>query len=133
MFFNICSLDSLASCAFGVDGGSFKDPNAIFVRNAARIFQNTKWDLFMLSVRFTPVRYLLNWFKLDTNKSRETRFFRDLVRQVSWIFHHDVYIWLLTSLLRMDKKYYRRMERPPASIRLHHICHMWEFLSPSNF
>jgi hypothetical protein len=79
----IFSLDSLASCAFGVDGGSFKDPNAIFVRNAARIFQNTKWDLFMLSVRFTPVRYLLNWFKLDTNKPRETRFFRDLVRQVS--------------------------------------------------
>jgi hypothetical protein len=78
-------LDSLASCAFGVDGGSFKDPNAIFVRNAARIFQNTKWDLFMLSVRFTPVRYLLNWFKLDTNKPRETRFFRDLVRQVRWI------------------------------------------------
>lgn len=76
------SLDSLASCAFGVDIGSFKDPNAMFVRNAARIFQNTKLDLLLLAIRFFPgVRQLLSWLRLDTNKPRETRFFRDIVRQ----------------------------------------------------
>jgi hypothetical protein len=77
-------LDSLASCAFGVDTGSFDDPNAVFVRNAARIFQNSKLDFFLIFIRFIPgVRYFFSWLRLDTNKPKETRFFRDIVRQVN--------------------------------------------------
>lgn len=76
------SLDSLASCAFGVNAGSFHDPTSVFVSYAARIFQNTKWDMFALFIRFLPgIRYILTWLKIDLNKPCQTRFFRDIVRQ----------------------------------------------------
>ena len=42
------SLDTLASCAFGVDGQSFEDKESVFVNNAARIFSNTKMDQFKI-------------------------------------------------------------------------------------
>merc|ERR1712130_53283 len=42
------SLDTLASCAFGVDGQSFEDKESVFVNNASRIFTNTKMDQFKI-------------------------------------------------------------------------------------
>ena len=42
------SLDTLASCAFGVDGQSFEDKESVFVNNASRIFQTSKMDQFKI-------------------------------------------------------------------------------------
>ena len=65
-----------------MDAGSFTDPNAVFVRNAARIFQNTTLDFLFILIRFFPgLHYVLSWLRIDTNRPRQTRFFRDIVRQ----------------------------------------------------
>ena len=65
-----------------MDAGSFTDPNAVFVRNAARLFQNTMLDFLLILIRFIPgIRNILSWLRINTNKPRQTRFFRDIVRQ----------------------------------------------------
>ena len=48
------SLDSLASCAFGMDAQSFTDKNSVFVKYSARIFQNTLLDNLTAFSRFIP-------------------------------------------------------------------------------
>ena len=48
------SLDALASSAFGVDGESFKNKNSKFVKSAARIFEQTKLDMVIFSLRMVP-------------------------------------------------------------------------------
>ena len=48
------SLDALASSAFGVDGESFTNKDSKFVKSAARIFEQTKLDTVILSLRMIP-------------------------------------------------------------------------------
>merc|ERR550532_2726220 len=76
------SLDALASSAFGVDGESFKNKDSKFVKSAARIFEQTKLDMVIFSLRMIPgVPELLSFFKIDTNKPQETKFFKDVIMQ----------------------------------------------------
>jgi len=57
------SLDALASSAFGVDGESFKNKDSKFVKSAARIFEQTKLDMVIFSLRMIPgVPELLSFF-----------------------------------------------------------------------
>ena len=48
------SLDALASAAFGVDGESFTNKESLFVKYAARIFEQTKLDMIIFSLRMIP-------------------------------------------------------------------------------
>ena len=48
------SLDALASAAFGVDGESFTNKDSLFVKYAARIFEATKFDMTIFSLRMIP-------------------------------------------------------------------------------
>ena len=48
------SLDALASSAFGVDGESFTNKDSLFVKYAARIFEQTKLDMVVFSLRMIP-------------------------------------------------------------------------------
>merc|ERR1711874_402960 len=76
------SLDALASSAFGVDGESFTNKDSKFVKSAARIFEQSKLDTVILSLRMIPgVPELLSFFKIDTNKPQETKFFKDVIMQ----------------------------------------------------
>jgi len=76
------SLDALASSAFGVDGESFKNKDSKFVKSAARIFEQTKLDMIIFSLRMIPgVPDLLSFFNIDTNKPKETKFFKDVIMQ----------------------------------------------------
>ena len=48
------SLDALASAAFGVDGESFSNKDSLFAKYAARIFEATKLDMLIVSLRMLP-------------------------------------------------------------------------------
>jgi len=74
------SLDALASAAFGVDGESFTNKDSLFVKYAARIFEQTKLDMVIFSLRMIPgVPEIFNLLKINTNKPKETKFFRDVI------------------------------------------------------
>ena len=77
------SLDTLASCAFGVDGQSFEDKESIFVKNAARIFTITIVDqLKMFSGLLIPgMAELFRLFGMNSMKPKQTLFFVDVVKQ----------------------------------------------------
>ena len=77
------SLDTLASCAFGVDGQSFEDKQSIFVKNAARIFTITTMDqLKMFSGLLIPgMAELFRLLGMNSMKPKQTLFFVDVVKQ----------------------------------------------------
>ena len=76
------SLDALASSAFGVDGESFTNENSKFVKYAASIFTNSKLENAVFAAKFIPgVAEVLKWFKINSFKPKETRFFRDIILQ----------------------------------------------------
>jgi len=76
------SLDALASSAFGVDGQSFKNKDSVFVKNAAAIFKQSALENCIFALKFIPgVPELCEFFKIDANKPKETRFFRDIILQ----------------------------------------------------
>merc|ERR1719481_216418 len=71
------SLDTLASCAFGINAESFSNKESVFVNYAARIFQNTNLDQILAFSKFLPgVSYLMEIFNISIFKSKETKFFR---------------------------------------------------------
>ena len=72
------SLDALASSAFGVDGESFKNKDSLFVKNAANFFKFNTLENIVLFLKFMPgVPQFCEFFKINTMKPRETKFFRD--------------------------------------------------------
>merc|ERR1712106_201077 len=76
------SLDALASSAFGVNAESFTNKNSKFVEYAAETFKQSKLELVVFAIKFIPgVTELLNFFKFNTFKPKETRFFRDIILQ----------------------------------------------------
>jgi len=76
------SLDALASSAFGVNAESFTNKNSKFVEYAAETFKQSKLELVVFAIKFIPgVTELLNLFKFNTFKPKETRFFRDIILQ----------------------------------------------------
>jgi len=77
------SLDTLASCAFGVDGQSFEDKESVFVNNAARIFTNSTMDQFKIfgAMLIPGMAKVMRLMGMNTFKPKETLFFANIVRK----------------------------------------------------
>ena len=77
------SLDTIASCAFGVDGQSFDEQESVFVNNASRIFQTTKMDQFKIfgSLLLPGMAKLLRLMGMNTFKPKQTMFFVNVVKR----------------------------------------------------
>ena len=76
------SMDSIASCAFGVEAKSFDEEDGPFVKNAKSIFQQSLSDVpaFLLMV-IPGGKYIIDYFKLSVFKPKATKFIVDVVRQ----------------------------------------------------
>ena len=77
------SLDTIASCAFGVDGQSFEDRESVFVNNASRIFQTTKMDQFKTfgAMLLPGMAKFLRLMGMNTFKPKQTMFFVNVVKR----------------------------------------------------
>ena len=71
--------DVIASCAFGINGNSLKDPDAEFGRNIRKVFDfSVKKGLAMLAAFFAP--YLQTIFRLNVMDDKSNNY----VRQIVW-------------------------------------------------
>lgn len=76
------SMDSIASCAFGVDPESFTNKDSTFVKNAARIFTTKPKDMLMILLALIPGFQTLNSvLKLSILPAPETKFFARIINQ----------------------------------------------------
>jgi len=76
------SLDALASSAFGVNAESFKNENSKFVKYAAATFKTSALENITIALKFIPgVPQFCEFFKINSFKPKETRFFRDIIQQ----------------------------------------------------
>lgn len=72
------SMDTIASAAFGMNAGSFTDPNSQFVRHARTIFRNTLADSIKILIGFMPNGVkILDFFGMSIFKPEATHFFYD--------------------------------------------------------
>jgi cytochrome P450 len=75
------TLDSLASCGFGINPKSFEETSSVFVKNAARMFHSTSLDNFKAFSRVFPYSARLQKILgVNVLKPTETRFFRDVIK-----------------------------------------------------
>jgi len=71
--------DVIASCAFGINVNSLKDPDAEFVRNLRNILKpSVKKGLAMLTALFAP--HLQKFFRLNVVDDKTNNY----VRQIVW-------------------------------------------------
>jgi len=71
--------DVIASCAFGINGNSLKDPDSKFVRNLRNILKSSvKKGLAMLTAFFAP--HLQKMFRLNVMDDKTNNY----VRQIVW-------------------------------------------------
>ena len=77
------SMDTIVSCAFGVDGQSFEDKESVFVNNAARIFTNSGMDQFKIfgAMLIPGMAKVIRLMGMNTFKPKETMFFANIVRK----------------------------------------------------
>merc|ERR1719186_2019193 len=76
------SMDSIASCAFGVDPESFTNKDSVFVKNAARLFTTKTIDMLMIILALIPGFATINSFlKLSILPAPETKFFTKIIAQ----------------------------------------------------
>jgi len=77
------SMDTIASCAFGVDAESFDNKDSQFVKNAAKIFSFTLLDgLRIIGVNLIPgLDKIYELFNINIMKPKETWFFVDAIRK----------------------------------------------------
>ena len=76
------SMDSIASCAFGVDAESFTSRESQFVQNASRIFTTTRLDAFKNSLLMIPgMRSLYGLIGINVFRPDQTRFFLNIIRK----------------------------------------------------
>jgi len=75
------SLDTLASCAFGIDANSFKDKDTVFVKAAGRIFTQSVMDNMLFLTRLIPgCQAIQKFFKINILKPKETRFLVKIIK-----------------------------------------------------
>ena len=75
------SLDTLASCAFGINPKSFEDDSNYFVKCAARIFTTTTLDGIKAMTRFLPWGSKIHQaLGIDIWKPKETKFFIKVIK-----------------------------------------------------
>jgi len=77
------SMDTIASCAFGVDAESFDNADSLFVKNAAQIFTFSLLDgLRILGVHLIPgMDKFYEIFNINIMHPKETGFFVDVIRK----------------------------------------------------
>ena len=102
------SMDTIASCAFGVDAKSFTDKNSVFVDNAKMIFRykthsekaandiqapsskcsnrfhyrRAKFEIMMFTMALLPITsQIINALKIPIFKPKQTKFFMDSISQ----------------------------------------------------
>jgi cytochrome P450 family 6 len=74
------SMDSIASCAFGVDAQSYTNKDSLFVKYASNIFKQTSKDALKFVALILPGgRMLFDAFGVSLTKETETNFFYDAV------------------------------------------------------
>nr|AKH03523.1 cytochrome P450 3026D3 [Paracyclopina nana] len=74
------SMDTIASCAFGVDAESFSNKDSKFVQYASNIFKNTTMEAVRFLIILLPLgKSLLNFLNVPMFKVTETEFFYDAV------------------------------------------------------
>ncbi len=79
------SLDSIASCAFGVEAKAFSDADSPFVRNVLSVFSRSSKDAVKIMLSNIPGMVgLMRIFDISIFKPQETQFFRDTIAQVGF-------------------------------------------------
>ncbi|TRY78866.1 hypothetical protein TCAL_10656 [Tigriopus californicus] len=75
------SMDTIATCAFGVKSNSFQDESSTFAMNARAVFRNSRADICRILMAFVPGgKGLLNMFDIPINKKHVTTFFYDIIK-----------------------------------------------------
>ena len=76
------SLDALASCAFGIDGQSFTNDDAPFVKHAKAIFSQDPVGGLLIVLKFIPgVAKIYKALNINVQNPKSVKFFRDIVLQ----------------------------------------------------
>jgi len=74
------SLDTLASCAFGVDAQSFTNEKSVFVKYAAEIFAQGVLDNLAFFIKLIPGwNFFAEMFNVNIFKPTPTRYFRNVI------------------------------------------------------
>merc|ERR1719178_212035 len=74
------SLDTLASCAFGVDGQSFTNDKSVFVKHAAELFNQGGIVILGFLFKLIPgASELLQLLNVNIMKPKSTGYFRDMI------------------------------------------------------
>ena len=74
------SIETLASCAFGVDAQSFSNDNSQFVANAKSMFDQTIYDMLKFVLAMIPGgKLLLRSLDFSISPSRNVMFFYEVV------------------------------------------------------
>ena len=75
------SMDSIASCAFGLDAQSFSNRASKFVENARSVFRRNIWDALKLVPFFIPGGIpVLHALGISLFKMSETKFFYEIIK-----------------------------------------------------
>ena len=76
------SLDSIASCGFGLNPDSFNDKDSVFVKSAASIFVNSSMDQLKMMSRLIPgMVWLQKCFGINLMKPKATRFMVNTIKK----------------------------------------------------
>lgn len=74
------TMDTIASCAFGVDAESFTNPKSKFAKHAKSIFVRGKREIFLPILAFIPgMLKVFNFLQVSLFKPVETEFFVNIV------------------------------------------------------
>merc|ERR1712184_123287 len=75
------SMDTIASCAFGVDAKVYSEEKSIFVEYANKIFQQDYRAILKFLLIMIPFigPYILRFFQLSFTPKKEIEFFYDIV------------------------------------------------------
>ena len=76
------SMDTIASCAFGVDAQAFTNKDSIFVKHASRIFENTATDgikFFLLFLPFNIGTTFMRMLNISVFQKTEIEFFYEVI------------------------------------------------------
>ena len=75
------SMDTIASCAFGVDAKVYAADKSIFVEYASELFRQDWTVMFKFMLMLIPVigPFIIRTFKLSFTPQKETLFFYDII------------------------------------------------------
>ena len=105
------SMDTLATCAFGVNSGSFSNKESKFVEYAKNVFQQTMEEGIKILMTLIPGGFsLLKWMKIPVFKKTSTEFFQQVItttlkhRREQKIRRNDL-VDMMLDAIKGDTKY----------------------------